>query len=260
MEANKCAATSEKVDSGCTASELVRIDLGDVGTGRKVQQEQGRRRQGQMTLEIADESSSEALREAITQIPHDAREKKHKFTETIEHQIGSKNYDPQKDKHFSGLLRLPHIPHPKMKVCMLGDAQHVEEDEKRGLEYMDVEGLKKLNKNKKPAKKSHAFLPSEDFIMQIFCLLGPGLNKANNKLQSDVLRKAITQIPNDTREKKCKFTEIIELQIWLKNYEPQKDKHFSGLVRLPHIPRPKMKVCMLSDAQHVEEVILLRLD
>jgi hypothetical protein len=23
---------------------------------------------------------------------------------------------------------------------------------------------------------------------------------------------------------------------------------------LPHIPRPKMKVCMLGDAQHVEEV------
>ncbi|KAI3880028.1 hypothetical protein MKX03_003849 [Papaver bracteatum] len=36
---------------------------------------------------------------------------------------------------------------PKMKVCMLGDAQHVEE--KIGLENMDVEGLKKLNKNKK---------------------------------------------------------------------------------------------------------------
>ncbi|KAG5553498.1 hypothetical protein RHGRI_011391 [Rhododendron griersonianum] len=63
-----------------------------------------------------------------------------------------------------------------------------------------------------------------------------------------------------TQGRKRKFTETIELQIGLKSYEPQKDKHFSGLVRLPHIPRPKMKVCMLGDAQHVEEVILLRLD
>ncbi|KAG5553497.1 hypothetical protein RHGRI_011390 [Rhododendron griersonianum] len=97
---------------------------------------------------IHSKLQSEALREAIIQIPQDARKKKHKFTKTIEHQIGLKNYDLQKDKHFSGLVRSPHIPRPKMKVCMLGDAQHVEEDEKRGLEYMDVEGLKKLKKTR----------------------------------------------------------------------------------------------------------------
>ncbi|MBA0829910.1 hypothetical protein Goarm_014477 [Gossypium armourianum] len=69
-----------------------------------------------------------------------------------------------------------------MKICMLGDAQHVEEAEKIGLDYMDVEALKKLNKNKKLvkklAKKYHAFLASESVIKQIPRLLGPGLNKA----------------------------------------------------------------------------------
>ncbi|KAD3337298.1 hypothetical protein E3N88_32818 [Mikania micrantha] len=125
---------------------------------------------------------SEALREAITQITTDAKEKKRNFTETIELQIGLKNYDPQKDKRFSGTVKLPHIPRPKLKVCMLGDAQHVEEAQKIGLEYMDVEGLKKLNKNKKLvkklAKKHQAFLASESVIKQIPRLLGPGLNKA----------------------------------------------------------------------------------
>ncbi|KAK9170408.1 hypothetical protein Syun_002548 [Stephania yunnanensis] len=125
---------------------------------------------------------SDVLREAITQIVGDAKEKKRNFTETIELQIGLKNYDPQKDKRFSGSVKLPHIPRPKMKVCMLGDAQHVEEAEKIGLDYMDVEGLKKLNKNKKLvkklAKKYHAFLASEAVIKQIPRLLGPGLNKA----------------------------------------------------------------------------------
>ena len=47
---------------------------------------------------------------------------------------------------------------------------------------MDVESLKKLNKNKKLvkklAKKYHAFLASESVIKQIPRLLGPGLNKA----------------------------------------------------------------------------------
>ncbi|EXC14081.1 60S ribosomal protein L10a-1 [Morus notabilis] len=125
---------------------------------------------------------SDVLREAISTITRESNEKKRNFTETIELQIGLKNYDPQKDKRFSGSVKLPHIPRPKMKVCMLGDAQHVEEAEKIGLDYMDVEGLKKLNKNKKLvkklAKKYHAFLASEAVIKQIPRLLGPGLNKA----------------------------------------------------------------------------------
>uniref|UniRef100_A0A0E0LXX9 Ribosomal protein n=1 Tax=Oryza punctata TaxID=4537 RepID=A0A0E0LXX9_ORYPU len=73
------------------------------------------------------------------------------------------------------------------------------------------------------------------------------------KLQSEVLKDAISQVVGDSKEKGRKFTETVELQIGLKNYDPQKDKRFSGSVKLPHIPRPKMKVCMLGDAQHVEE-------
>lgn len=61
-----------------------------------------------------------------------------------------------------------------------------EQAEKIGLDYMDVEGLKKLNKNKKLvkklAKKYHAFLASEAVIKQIPRLLGPGLNKAGKCL------------------------------------------------------------------------------
>ncbi|KAJ9177928.1 hypothetical protein P3X46_009856 [Hevea brasiliensis] len=125
---------------------------------------------------------SEALREAISTIMTASKEKKRNFTETIELQIGLKNYDPQKDKRFSGSVKLPHIPRPKMKICMLGDAQHVEEAEGIGLQWMDVEALKKLNKNKKLVKKLakqyHAFLASESVIKQIPRLLGPGLNKA----------------------------------------------------------------------------------
>ncbi|XP_024160480.1 60S ribosomal protein L10a [Rosa chinensis] len=125
---------------------------------------------------------SNSLREAISIIKAASKEKSHKLTETTKLQIGLKNYDPQKDKRFSGSVKLPHIPRPKMKVCMLGDAQHVEEAQKIDLEYMDVEALKKLNKNKKLdkelAKKYHASLASEVVIKQTPRLLGPGLNKA----------------------------------------------------------------------------------
>merc|ERR1711915_906399 len=69
-------------------------------------------------------------------------DKKRKFLETVDLQIGLKNYDPQKDKRFSGTVKLKHIPKQKFRVCILGDQQHC------------------------------------DIAKQIPRLLGPGLNKA----------------------------------------------------------------------------------
>ena len=117
-----------------------------------------------------------------TDVLEASSEKKRKFTETVELQIGLKNYDPQKDKRFSGTVKLPFTPRPAMKVCVLGDHKHCEEAKAIGVDSMDVEALKKLNKNKKLvkklAKKYAAFLASETVIKQIPRLLGPGLNKA----------------------------------------------------------------------------------
>jgi large subunit ribosomal protein L10Ae len=126
--------------------------------------------------------SNDQMRKAIDEVLGGAKEKKREFVETIELQIGLKNYDPQKDKRFAGNIKLPHIPRPKMKVCVLGDAYHCEKAAALGLEFKNAEGLKNFNKNKKLikkfAKKYHAFLASETLIKQIPRLLGPGLNKA----------------------------------------------------------------------------------
>jgi len=117
-----------------------------------------------------------------TAILEGAKAKPRKFTETIELQIGLKNYDPQKDKRFSGTVKLPHIPRPGMKICVLGDVKAAEQAQAIGVDSRTVEDLKKLNKNKKLVKKLakayHAFLASESVIKQIPRLLGPGLNKA----------------------------------------------------------------------------------
>lgn len=82
-----------------------------------------------------------------------ARAKPRKFTETIELQIGLKNYDPQKDKRFSGSVKLPYIPRPRMKVCVLGDVKHCEQAAAIQVDSRSVEDLKKMNKNKKLVKK-----------------------------------------------------------------------------------------------------------
>merc|ERR1712169_28344 len=108
--------------------------------------------------------------------------KKRNFVETIELQIGLKNYDPQRDKRFSGTIKLPNIPRPRMSICILADAADIDRAKLIELEYMSVDDLKKLNKNKKLvkklAKKYDASLASEALIKQIPRLLGPGLSKA----------------------------------------------------------------------------------
>ena len=42
--------------------------------------------------------------------------------------------------------------------------------------------------------------------------------------------------------KKRNFLETVELQIGLKNYDPQRDKRFSGTIKLPQVPRPNMAI------------------
>jgi len=127
--------------------------------------------------------SKEYLFECVNAVLQNSKtDKKRKFLETVELQIGLKNYDPQKDKRFSGTVRLKTVPRPKMSVCILGDQQHCDEATANNVPCMDAEALKKLNKNKKLvkklAKKYDAFLASESLIKQIPRLLGPGLNKA----------------------------------------------------------------------------------
>lgn len=125
---------------------------------------------------------AELLEQAIEQVLNSAKEKKRKFTETIELQVALKNYDPQKDARFAGTIRLPHIPRTKFTVCVLGNAKDVDKAVAAGVPAKSVEDLKKLNRDKKLVKKLaqsfSAFMASSTLIRKIPRLLGPGLNKA----------------------------------------------------------------------------------
>jgi large subunit ribosomal protein L10Ae len=93
-------------------------------------------------------------------LTHSADEKRRNFVETVELQIGLKNYDPQRDKRFSGTVkcvhplpstdsmidtisRLPHVPRPRMSICILADAADIDRAKQIELEYMSVDDLKK---------------------------------------------------------------------------------------------------------------------
>ncbi|SYW76268.1 probable ribosomal protein L10a.e, cytosolic [Ustilago bromivora] len=143
-----------------------------------------------------------SVRNTLKELIKAAEDKRRNFNETVELQIGLKNYDPQRDKRFSGTVKLPHVPRPRMSMCILADAADVDRAKLIDLEFMTVEDLKKLNKNKKLvkklAKKYDAFLASEALIKQIPRLLGPGLSKAG-KFPTPVshgedLEKKVTEV------------------------------------------------------------------
>uniref|UniRef100_A0A8D2EWG9 Uncharacterized protein n=1 Tax=Theropithecus gelada TaxID=9565 RepID=A0A8D2EWG9_THEGE len=54
-------------------------------------------------------SSSLSRHQAVREVLHRNQRKRRKFLETVELQISLKNYDPQKDKRFSGS---PYAPLP----------------------------------------------------------------------------------------------------------------------------------------------------
>merc|ERR1712045_299642 len=108
------------------------------------------------TLLNMSKVSREILQECVAAVKAGSDEKKRKFLETVDLQIGLKNYDPQKDKRFSGTVKLKHIPRRKFKVCVLGDQAHIDEATSKELPCMSADAL----------------------IKQIPRLLGPGLNKA----------------------------------------------------------------------------------
>ena len=68
--------------------------------------------------------SAEFLRKSIKEMLDERKVRK--FKETVELQIGLKDYDPEKDKRFTGSIKLPNAPYPRMKIVIIGSAVHCE--------------------------------------------------------------------------------------------------------------------------------------
>lgn len=80
------------------------------------------------------------------------------------------------------------------------------------------------------------------------------MSKVDNALLSSSIDKILAFSKGEEVEgKKGKvrgFTETIELQVSLRNYDPNKDKRFTGTFRLPVAPRPTLAVCVLGNETH----------
>lgn len=66
------------------------------------------------------------------------------------------------------------------------------------------------------------------------------------KISSETLNESLAALLKEANvDKKRPFTQTIELQFGLKNYDPNKEKRFNASVVLPHIPRNKFSVCVI---------------
>ncbi|EGG21035.1 S60 ribosomal protein L10a [Cavenderia fasciculata] len=74
-----------------------------------------------------------------------------------------------------------------------------------------------------------------------------------SKISSEQVRQTVGNILKESVEAKRNFTETIELQINLKNYDTKKDKRFSGQIKLATVTKPKLRICIFADQQHCDE-------
>merc|ERR1719329_1017608 len=124
-----------------------------------------------------------AVAEAIADLRKISKDRK--FKQTIELQVGLKDYDPQKDKRFVGSVVLPNNPRPNPKICIVADEKHKDEikAKKIDIDVVDLDYLKKFNKDKKQIKgwaKQYALLIASDTVLKkVPVVCGPILNRIN---------------------------------------------------------------------------------
>merc|ERR1711957_611784 len=113
--------------------------------------------------------------------------KERKFVQTVELQIGLKDYDPQKDKRFVGTVRLPNSARPNLKICLIADEKH----------RVEVNKDKKLVK--KWAKQFDLLLASDTVLKRVPVVVGPILNRIQMFPTVVAKTQPLATTINDTR-------------------------------------------------------------
>ena len=97
---------------------------------------------------------ADKMKAAIHEMLTTNRKKERKFKETIDLQIGLKDYDINKDKRFQGVVKLPFVVRPRLKICVIADAVHSEQCKKDNIDFITTDSLsKKVDPNDKKGKQ-----------------------------------------------------------------------------------------------------------
>ena len=98
---------------------------------------------------IGSDKMKAAIHEMLT-----TNHKDRKFKETIDLQIGLKDYDINKDKRFQGAVKLPNVIRPSLKICVNAAAVHSEQCKKDNIDFITTDSLsKKIDPDDKKGKQ-----------------------------------------------------------------------------------------------------------
>merc|ERR1712093_364664 len=95
--------------------------------------------------------NQENLKTNIAYIRENRKERK--FVECCDLQVMLRDYNPEKEKRFNSAITLPNQCRAHQKVCVIANVTHLEQCKKAGIPCMDMDGVKKFNKQAKPIKK-----------------------------------------------------------------------------------------------------------
>merc|ERR1711935_272171 len=79
------------------------------------------------------------------------------------------------------------------------------------------------------------------------------LNSKNiimSKINQDALKKSIDWCRENRKERK--YVETVDLQIMLRDYNPDKEKRFNSSVVLPNQAKSVIKVCVIGNVKHID--------
>merc|ERR1712072_487296 len=91
------------------------------------------------------------LKKAIDWIRNNRKQRN--FVETCDLQILLRDYNPDKEKRFNSTVVLPNQAKSRQKVCVIANVTHLEQCKKNDIPCIDMDAVKKFNKQGKPIKK-----------------------------------------------------------------------------------------------------------
>ncbi|XP_075531960.1 large ribosomal subunit protein uL1-like isoform X2 [Dermacentor variabilis] len=149
-----------------------------------------RMRKGQAQSSKPKGVTEETLYKCVNDVLDAATKKRRKFLETVDLLVALKEYNFQKYKRVSGVVKLPHVLKPNIRACLIGYEAEREEAKANHLYFMDCDKAKKLNGRRKAierlAARYDAFLVPEAQVADLKRILGPIFAKQ---------RKCFTPLP-----------------------------------------------------------------
>merc|ERR1712048_1229111 len=71
-----------------------------------------------------------------------------------------------------------------------------------------------------------------------------------SKINQEQLKKSIEWIRENRKQRN--YVETVDLQIMLRDYNPDKEKRFNSSVVLPHQAKSTVKVCVIGNVKHLD--------